>query len=45
MGRALLAAARLHPIESETDDPALPTELIAQLQTEITEWPSIHHSG
>ncbi|PJE93979.1 hypothetical protein CUT44_31025 [Streptomyces carminius] len=29
MGRELLAKARLHPIESETDDPALPTELTA----------------
>ncbi len=29
MGRELLATARLHPIESETDDPALPTELTA----------------
>ncbi|MBE1496298.1 hypothetical protein H4696_003398 [Amycolatopsis lexingtonensis] len=45
MGRALLARARLHPIGSETDDPALPTELTAQPQTEITEWPSIHHSS
>jgi hypothetical protein len=26
---ALAAEARLHPIESETDDPALPTELTA----------------
>lgn len=29
MGRELLAKARLHPIESETNDPALPTELTA----------------
>ncbi len=29
MGRQLLAKARLHPIESGTDDPALPTELTA----------------
>lgn len=29
MGRALLAKTRPHPIESETDDPALPTELTA----------------
>jgi putative transposase len=29
MGRELLAKARLHPIESETDDPAPPTELTA----------------
>ncbi len=29
MGRELLAKARLHPIESETDDTALPTELTA----------------
>jgi transposase-like protein len=32
MGRELLAKARLHPIESETDDTALPTELTAQPQ-------------
>jgi len=42
---ALATEARLHPIESEIDDPALPTELTAQSQTEITEWPSTHHSG
>ena len=29
MGRELLAKARLHPIESETDQPVLPTELTA----------------
>jgi putative transposase len=29
MGRDLLAKARLHPIESETDDTVLPTELTA----------------
>ncbi|WP_375165800.1 transposase [Streptomyces sp.] len=29
MGRDLLAKARLHPIESETDDTSLPTELTA----------------
>ncbi|MFK0282293.1 hypothetical protein ACIQVL_17740 [Streptomyces sp. NPDC090499] len=29
MGRELLARARLHPIESETDDTAVPTELTA----------------
>ncbi|MFI2380507.1 hypothetical protein ACH5AO_36555 [Streptomyces sp. NPDC018964] len=29
MGRDLLTKARLHPTESETDDPALPTELTA----------------
>ena len=29
MGRDLLAKARLHPIESGTDDTALPTELTA----------------
>jgi transposase-like protein len=29
MGRELLAKARLHPIESETDETALPTELAA----------------
>ncbi|MFF4935350.1 transposase, partial [Streptomyces griseofuscus] len=29
MGRELLAKARLHPIESETDDTVLPTELTA----------------
>ncbi|MBP2068598.1 hypothetical protein J2Z30_009679, partial [Streptomyces iranensis] len=27
--RELLAKARLHPIESETDEPDLPTELTA----------------
>jgi hypothetical protein len=45
MGRELLAKARLHPIESETDETALPTEVTAQPQNEITEWPSIHHSS
>ncbi|WP_193776180.1 hypothetical protein [Streptomyces sp. E2N166] len=45
MGRELLARALLQPIESETDDTVLPTELTAWPQTEITEWPSIHHSG
>ncbi|GGN81330.1 hypothetical protein GCM10011579_067770 [Streptomyces albiflavescens] len=29
MGRDLLAKARLHPIESQTDETALPTELTA----------------
>ncbi len=29
MSRELIAKARLHPIESETDDTALPTELTA----------------
>ncbi|SCD82900.1 Transposase, Mutator family [Streptomyces sp. di188] len=29
MGRELLAKARLHPIESETDDTTQPTELTA----------------
>ncbi|CAB52971.1 hypothetical protein GTY87_00245 [Streptomyces sp. SID7813] len=29
MCRELLAKARLHPIESETDDTVLPTELTA----------------
>jgi hypothetical protein len=29
MGRELLAKARLHPIESETDDTALPAGLTA----------------
>jgi transposase-like protein len=29
MGRDLLAKVRLHPIESETDDSQLPTELTA----------------
>ncbi|EST35489.1 hypothetical protein M878_05360 [Streptomyces roseochromogenus subsp. oscitans DS 12.976] len=29
MGLDLLAKARLHPIESQTDDTALPTELTA----------------
>lgn len=29
MGRELLAKARLHPIESEHDEPVLPTELTA----------------
>ncbi|MBB4981107.1 transposase-like protein [Streptomyces sp. SFB5A] len=29
MGRELLAKARLHPIESETDEPAIPAELTA----------------
>jgi transposase-like protein len=29
-GRELLTEARLHPIESETDDTVLPTELTAQ---------------
>jgi putative transposase len=29
MGLEFLAKARLHPIESKTDDPALPTELTA----------------
>ncbi len=33
MGRDLLAKARLHPIESETDDTTPPTELTAQPQT------------
>ncbi|MFC7903212.1 transposase [Streptomyces griseoincarnatus] len=32
MGRELLAEARLHPIESETDDPALPAEPTAKPQ-------------
>ncbi len=44
MGLDLLAKARLHPVESETDETALPTELTAQPQNEITEWPSTHHS-
>jgi hypothetical protein len=44
MGLDPLAEARLHPIESETGDTVLPTELTAQPQDEITEWPSIHHS-
>ncbi|MBB6417167.1 hypothetical protein ACIBQ5_15760 [Streptomyces massasporeus] len=29
MGRELLAKARLHPIESETNEPTIPTELTA----------------
>jgi putative transposase len=29
MGRELLAKARLHPIDEESDDPILPTELTA----------------
>ncbi|WP_435843092.1 transposase [Streptomyces lavendulae] len=29
MGRGLLTKARLHPIESETDEPTIPTELTA----------------
>jgi hypothetical protein len=29
MGREPLAKARLHSIESETDEPSLPTELTA----------------
>lgn len=29
MGRELLSKARLHPIDSETDDTVLPTDLIA----------------
>ncbi|MFD7406730.1 transposase [Streptomyces sp. NPDC059866] len=33
MGLDLLAKARLHPIESETDDTVLPTELTAQPRT------------
>ncbi|GHD79986.1 hypothetical protein GCM10010317_101400 [Streptomyces mirabilis] len=41
----LLTKVRLHPIESETDETALPTELTAQPQNEIPEWPSIHHSN
>jgi hypothetical protein len=45
MGRELLAKARLHPIESETDDTVLPIELTAQPHNEITEWPSTHHSS
>ncbi|GAA3494554.1 hypothetical protein GCM10019016_016540 [Streptomyces prasinosporus] len=45
MGRDLPAKARLHPIESETDGTVLPTELTAQPQDEITEWPSAHHSS
>lgn len=32
MGRELLAKTRLHPIESETDDTVLPTELAAWSQ-------------
>ena len=40
MGLDLLAQARLHPIESEADDIALPT----RASNEITEWPPIHHS-
>ncbi|MBD0839305.1 hypothetical protein [Streptomyces sp. TRM68416] len=32
MGLDLLAKARLHSIESETDDTVLPTELTAQPQ-------------
>ncbi len=32
MGRELLAEARPHPIESETDETTLPTELTAQPQ-------------
>ncbi|KPI20923.1 hypothetical protein OK006_9405 [Actinobacteria bacterium OK006] len=43
-GLDLLTKARLHPIESESDETALPTELTAQPQNEITERPSIHHS-
>ncbi|MFF3576113.1 hypothetical protein ACFYX7_04270 [Streptomyces mirabilis] len=37
MGLDLLTKARLHPIESETDETAQP-------QYEITERPSIRHS-
>ncbi|MFD5761924.1 hypothetical protein ACFWIZ_43940 [Streptomyces sp. NPDC127044] len=44
MGNDLLTKARLHPIESETDEAVLPTELTAQPQNDITERPSIHHS-
>jgi hypothetical protein len=29
MGREILTKARLHPIESETDEPSIPTELTA----------------
>ncbi len=29
MGRELLAKARLHPVESQTDETALPTEVTA----------------
>ncbi|MGV9563043.1 hypothetical protein [Streptomyces sp. NPDC003480] len=45
MGLDPLVKAQLHPIESGTDDTALPTELTAQPQTETTDWPSIHHSS
>lgn len=37
MGLDLLTKARLHPIESGTDETALPTELTASPQNEITE--------
>lgn len=37
MGLDLLTKARLHPIESETDETARPTELTAWPQNEITE--------
>ncbi|MEU5484757.1 hypothetical protein AB0H11_45760 [Streptomyces mirabilis] len=39
MGIDLLTKARLHPIESETDETALPTELTAQPQNDITDRP------
>ncbi|MEU2422434.1 DUF4291 family protein [Streptomyces sp. NPDC007851] len=43
-GLDLVAEACLHPIESQKDEPVLPTEFTAQSQNEIAEWPSIHHS-
>jgi hypothetical protein len=41
---AALAKARLHPIESQTDDTTLPTKLAAWPRNEITGWRSIHRS-
>ena len=36
MGLDLLTKARLHPIESESDETALPAELTAQPQNEVS---------
>jgi len=44
MGLDLLAKSRLHPIESEPTTPPCPPNSPHSLKTEITEWPSIHHS-
>jgi hypothetical protein len=40
MGLDLPAKAHLHSIGSETDETVLPTELTAQPQNKIAEWPS-----